>query len=147
MVDDNYFDLVSQFKWSAYNPRPGLWYARTNVGKGKSRRTLSMHKFVFGNATRDIDHRDGDGLNNQRGNLRECSKAQNGQNRRKSIRNKSGYKGVTVHGKKFQAAIKIDGKHTFLGTFTSAMEAALVYNEASVKYFGEFARPNIMEAA
>ena len=95
-----------------------------------------------------VDHIDGNGLNNQKSNLRIATRSQNSMNRDKQADNKSGYKGVywkDSH-KKWAAVIKIERKAVHLGLFTDKEEAAKAYNEAVKVYFGEFGRTNVIWA-
>jgi hypothetical protein len=92
-----------------------------------------------------VDHKDGDGLNNQRANLRPATNSRNGANRLYSKPNPSSpYRGVwwAKVNKKWRSAIKVDGKYIHLGLFTDEVEAALAYDDAARKFFGEFSRPN-----
>lgn len=97
----------------------------------------------------DIDHADLDGLNNKWTNLRPAGKSYNGANRPLSSRNTSGFKGVSrceVMGA-WQASICRNGKSYNLGNrFKTPEEAAQAYNEAALKFFGEFARGNEIAA-
>ena len=89
------------------------------------------------------DHRDGNGLNNCKENLRPCTQQQNKFNQRYARKdNKLGIKGVRrcEDRKKFQARIKIDGKQIHLGCFNVMGDADSAYRIAEEKYFGEFAR-------
>lgn len=138
LVDAADFDFLNQWGWYAHNER-GRWYA---VRGAKPQ--LRMHRIILGMPEGyDSDHRDGNGLNNQRCNLRICTRSQNHMNRHR-IRGRSIYKGVSWHkgGKKWEAHITLNGKHLHLGLFTSETEAAIAYNEAALKYHGEFARIN-----
>jgi hypothetical protein len=91
-----------------------------------------------------VDHKDGNGLNNRRGNLRSCTRKQNAANRRLATNNKSGYKGVhwskTRH--KWVAQIGVDKKCINLGAFIDPWEAAQAYNTAALIEWGEFALLN-----
>jgi len=91
-----------------------------------------------------IDHRDTEKLNNQKSNLRECTKRQNCRNRNKSSSNSSSYKGVSWNKekRKWVAQIRIDDKVTYLGQFVDLTEAAKAYNAAALEHYGEFARLN-----
>ncbi len=91
-----------------------------------------------------IDHRDGNGLNNQRHNLRPATTAQNSRNRGRCRNNTSGYKGVTWYKpqRKWLASISIDGRRKHLGYFASKLDAALAYDAAAREYHGDFARLN-----
>lgn len=92
----------------------------------------------------DIDHVDGNGLNNAITNLRLCTKTQNMGNRKPNKNNTSGYKGVSwdKRKKKFRAQIRQSGKCKFLGYFDTIEQAAEAYNQAAVVYFGSFANLN-----
>jgi hypothetical protein len=96
------------------------------------------------------DHINGDGLDNRRQNLRSCTHAQNFWNAQKQRQTcTSPYKGVTRRRNArlapWQAAIRIDGKSHYLGSFPSEWEAAMAYNQAATEYFGAFARLNVMD--
>jgi len=130
-VDENDFDRVMQFKWIAWTKR-GLWYAHSNL-------VGYMHCFILGRT--GIDHKDRNGLNNVRDNLRDATTQQNGRNR--SFTNSNHYKGVKRNGKKFGARIQIDvGQSLWLGSATDPVTAAKMYDEAAIKHFGEFANLN-----
>lgn len=90
----------------------------------------------------DIDHIDGDGLNNSLANLRLASRSENNRNRGAQCNSKSGLKGVSWHGghAKWQAAIRAGGKDKHLGYYKSAEEAHQAYCAAATKLHGEFAR-------
>ena len=117
-------------------------------GKG-----YSGHRLIFlwyhGYLPEFLDHIDGDPSNNSIDNIREATNQENGwnQKKRKSINNKptsSKYKGVSWHKptKKWLTQITIDGKTKHLGLFISEIKAALAYNKAAIKWFGEFAKLN-----
>lgn len=91
---------------------------------------------------KNLDHIDGNRSNNKISNLREATQSQNMSNRSKTIINTSGYKGVHFRRKKFEAYIRILGKRIDIGRFNSAEAAAIAYDVAAYKYFGEFAKPN-----
>lgn len=109
----------------------------------KRQKFVYMHRQILGQPAQ-IDHKDGDRLNNRRANLRFCSTSQNQQNRVRLSTNTSGFRGVTRHRSrgKWQAAIKLPGKSIYLGVFDSIEEAARAYDTAALRRFGDFARPN-----
>lgn len=139
LVDDADFERVSRFKWYAVKSHRN-WYVRRRQGEGGQ----WLHHFVFGEKTK-LDHRDNDGLNNQRGNLRPCSNRQNGGNRRPQ-KHSSRYKGVTwwKNQKKWVATINYETR-IHLGYFASEEQAAHAYDAAAKKLFGEFALVNFKE--
>jgi len=121
---------------------------RINPGERPARvRSIKMHHMILGVSGERVDHWDGDGLNNRRGNLRQATDSQNKQNQRKKAGCSSRYKGVTRISKtgRFVAGIKIDGVRTYLGTFGTAEEAARVYDAAARERFGSFAALNFPE--
>jgi len=105
-----------------------------------------MHRIILNVTNKDevIDHRNGDGLNNTRDNLRVCNNKQNLRNQKKHKDNKSGYKGVCwlKNANKWHSQIVFNRQRIHLGLFTCPIEAAKAYNTAAVKYFGQFANLN-----
>lgn len=139
LIDDEDLEKLVKIYWHCVNG-----YAK-GIVDGKA---IPMHRFLL-NAPKDlqVDHIDGDKLNNQKSNLRLCTNQQNSWNREKGKRGKtSSYKGVNKNKRsgKWQARIQISGNKIELGQFLTGKEAALAYNEAAKKYHGEFARLNII---
>lgn len=136
LVDDTDFDWLNEIKWTG-NRKKYTSYAVTKHTK--------MHRVIL-NAPDglEVDHIDGNGLNNQRSNLRLCTHRENQRNRPKNKNNKSGYKGVFWNSRanKWRVGIRVDRKDIFLGTFFCLIKAAKAYDEAAIKYFGEFAYLN-----
>ena len=143
LVDDEDFERLNQYKWKAILSC-SKWYAIRSFRVNGEQKTITMHREIM-NATKgvQVDHRNGDGLYNQKTNLRFCTHQQNQQNRKNPQKNnKLGIKGVRWdrNAKKFQARITIKGKQLYLGLFTVLADADQAYRVAEIKYFGEFAR-------
>lgn len=137
LVDDANFDLVIPFRWHAVKIKDA-YYARDNDG-------TYMHRLIMGAGPgEEVDHRDGDGLNNQRFNLRRCTHLQNLRNTRIQTNGSSKYKGVgwRPEKKKWRARIMVNGQDICLGHFNDELAAAMAYDKAAKVYFGEFARTN-----
>jgi len=105
----------------------------------------SMHREIM-NAPKglDVDHIDGNGLNNRKSNLRLCTHAENVHNSRPMRNGSSKYKGVCWHKtyKKWYSSIGKTGKRFYLGRFDNEIDAALAYDKKAKELFGEFAYLN-----
>lgn len=141
-VDDCDAHLAA-YKWYPC-PKPRGMYARRNTYVGKKHSTVSLHREVLGVPPGvQVDHKDGDGLNCQRHNLRSATHGQNMANRRATLGSKSKYKGVYRRPNgRWQASIRVNHVAFCLGTFSSEEEAARAYDLEAVLRFGEFARLN-----
>lgn len=137
IVDETDFNDLNQHKWCLHS----LGYAvRRSDGQ-----YLLMHRVILGvEPGINVDHIDGDKLNNRRMNLRLCNQSQNCANRRLNRNNTSGYKGVVwvPRLKKFQAQIQVNRVNYRLGCHVTAEQAAIAYNKAAKKYFGDFSLLN-----
>jgi hypothetical protein len=111
---------------------------------------LHLHREIL-NAPEDleVDHRNGDGLDNRRSNLRLATRIQNSWNRTRSKTNQSGYLGVDYHKKLgyWRARLSVKGKLVHCSYHADALTAAQVRDEAAKNYFGEWARLNFPETA
>lgn len=143
LVDDADYLRLSQFKWCAIKKRNTFYAIRTATIAPKKEKRVYLHREVLGVSVR-VDHQDGNGLNNRRGNLRVATSLQNMQNRRKITPKSSAYKGVSLSRGKWRSRITIAGTLTTLGSFLSEQDAALAYNEAAKKNFAEFANLNLI---
>jgi hypothetical protein len=144
-VDEADYEAVSELTWHAFDNQGKGWYARTKIPIGGGRyRHVFMHNLLLG--IRGVDHIDGNGLNNQRTNLRPATAVENARNRRKSPIGSSRYKGVYLFRPGvWRAMIGQDGKQHSLGLFSSEVAAALAYDRAAKRMFGPFAAPNFTE--
>lgn len=147
IVDDADYVFLMQWKWSYVGNRYGNKYAvRKSYENGRKNPIhIIMHRLIMGNPEgMSIDHINGNGLDNRHCNLRICTHKQNTQSKIKRKNAASAYKGVTwiKEEKLWKARIGVDYKRIILGKFHSEIEAALAYNEAALKYHGEFAKIN-----
>jgi hypothetical protein len=148
LVDDNMFEYLSQWKWYVYKCG-NKFYAARNIKVSKAKiRLMLMHRFITNNKNTKMhtDHINGNGLDNRTINLRICTHSQNLINRGASINNKTGYKGVSYdkNSNKFKAQIRVNKKNITLLTTNNPVDAARAYNNAAIKYFGEFAQLNVI---
>lgn len=139
LVDDDDYEYLSQWKW--YFSTEG-YAVRHEEGKGT---TILMHREII-KTPRDkqTDHINGNGLDNQKKNLRICTGAENQHNARLRKDNTSGFKGVYFYtdARKWRATISINQTRRVLGTFLNKIDAAIAYDVAAKEYFGEFAKTN-----
>lgn len=143
LIDDDDFDLVSQYTWQARcHSHSNVTYAVRRFGANRTK-SQYMHSLVTG--WRQVDHIDHNGLNNCRGNLREVDHSQNQMNARKREGCSSQFKGVSWYppGQKWAAAIYLHGKKVHLGRFPDELDAAKAYDAAAAKHFGVFAKLNL----
>lgn len=150
LVDDEDYGSLIKYRWFFHKDRRAKYAFRNARDKDTGKRVrILMHRQIMGMPQgTDTDHRNHNGIDNQRRNLRECTKAQNQYNARLRADSTSGYKGVgRVSGSKtWQARIRYMGKGIYLGSFPTARKAAIAYDDAAIKYFGEFAKPNFRRA-
>jgi hypothetical protein len=142
LVDDADYDRLSKLTWCACTYKDtDLVYAQTSID-GK---TVLMHRLVMGKVKGDpmVDHRDNNGLNNQKENLRNSNDHTNQFNQRPHKDGKSKFKGVSwrANRNRWVARIFAEGKKIHLGSFMPDEEekAAKCYQDAACKYHGEFA--------
>lgn len=145
MVDDEDFDRVNSLKWRVEFERGNIYAVKRVEGK-----KLRMHRFIL--MVKDskilVDHKDHNGLNNQKSNIRKCNSSQNSTNR--TALGTSKYLGVSFRARKRKtvvyerwiAAIVIKGRDKCLGSFKNEIDAAMAYNKAAKQYHGEFANLN-----
>jgi len=139
--DEDYEAAIDAGPWWAVG-RGYTFYAERHISRTGTRRTTGLHTFLTGWPY--VDHRNGDGLDNRRANLRQATHAQNMGNRRMAKNNKSGFKGVSWNASRrcWCACIGVAGKVRHLGGFRNAEDAARAYDAAAVAVWGEFARIN-----
>lgn len=148
LVDEFWYPLLVTMVWTAFQTKgnPYIYARRIFPEADGKRRPLFMHRIVAGARDHEIvDHKNGDSLDNRTANLRPGTQRQNSQNSKRRAQNTSGYKGVWKWGERYKSkpwAVRIrdqHGKQVFVGSFATPEEAALAYNEAAVRFHGEFA--------
>lgn len=140
LLDDKDYEYVSKYRW--YITSDG--YAARSTYPNGACYTVMMHRHILnlerGNKMQ-VDHINGNRLDNRRNNLRLCTPYQNSLNKKREVRNTSGFKGVSFHKvvKKWTANIKVKGKNHYLGCYESPESAYEAYCEAAKRLHGEFA--------
>ena len=153
LVDQKDYNRVMLHSWQAAKYRwSDKHYARTDIfvpgGKGL-KKVVKMHRFILGvvdNPEIQVDHLNGNPLDNTRSNIRLVTPSQNMQNRPLLSHNKSGYIGVYWRSarSKWVARIQKNGKRRVLGHFDCKIEAAESYNKAALELYGQDAQLNII---
>lgn len=143
LVDDEDFGKLNKHKWYANNG-----YAKRKTLGGKLRRnTLYMHRVILdmSPSNEHVDHKDNNGFNNCRSNLRCATCSQNQANRHKlRVNTSSQFRGVYWHisAKKWISSIGYKMRLIHLGYYKIELEAAQAYDKKAKELFGEFARTN-----
>ena len=143
LIDDEDAPRILAHKWTAHrNPkrRREVWYAVRYVGRA----SIQMHREIL-NAPdgMEVDHINGDGLDNRKVNLRLATRAQNLRNTHRP-KGRAGYRGIYWHGRNrmYHASIRHEGKKHSLGYYYDAEQAARAYDHAAYHLHGEFASLN-----
>lgn len=149
-VDDEDYEDLAQFRWHTL-PHHRTFYAVREVtyDNWRTKKQVRMHSVILPPlANLEPDHIDGNGLNNQKYNLRRCTGQQNRMNQKPQLKVSSKYKGVhwDKQTNKWRAAVKINQRSIKLGRFEKEKEAAFAYNLAAIEHFGEFACLNIINS-
>lgn len=141
IVDDADFEWLSQWNWCK-NIKGYVWRTGRRSDGNMCGRGIRMHRQIMNVIVPyiEVDHNK---LDNRRCNLRLCSRSENSANSLVRADSASGYKGVFKEpgckDRCWVAKIVLNGKHLCLGYFSTKEQAAFTYNEAAIKYFGEFA--------
>ena len=136
IVDDEDFAMLGGMKWCFHPGKNGGGYAK-RFGNVFIHQLILWVPFGY-----EVDHKNGNGLDNRRCNLRACTQKENAQNRRRRFGAASVFKGVKPSGTKWVA--HFGRPSVYLGIFTTEQEAALAYDEAVLAAYGEFASTNIV---
>lgn len=138
--------MLMSFSANATTTRKGM-YPVTKVTVNERRMSIAMHRFIVDSPDKKMgDHRNGDGLDNRRKNLRPATQQENSRNSSPQRDKNTPYKGVSESARLgcvvYLARITVNGKIVWLGVFRFVEGAALAYDVAARIYFGEFARLN-----
>lgn len=143
LVDDEDSYWLTNYRWNVSQGSKN--YRRVKVyvlNKGRL-----LHRLIMAAPDwADVDHINGNPLDNRRINLRLATHSNNQKNMAKHKDNKSGYKGVSWHKRanKWQVHLMNNGHKVYLGLFVNIVEAAKAYNNAALTHFGEFAKLNVI---
>lgn len=153
LIDAEDFEKVSGYNWRVHiwNKRIGYATASLKRDKNGKRKYLIMHRLIMGApSNKFVDHINGNTLDNRKCNLRIATPLENSRNRLRLLENKTVmFKGVSLVNKLrdqtknvYKTCIKYEGKNITIGTFDNAIDAAIAYDNAAIKYFKEFAALN-----
>ena len=135
LIDADDWDIVKDHQWSAWKAdysRTAYAKANRSTAGGGPAGTIKMHRLIMdAQPGQEIDHIDGNGLNNCRSNLRITTRLDNAKNRPLGRDNTSGYKGVSLHkpSGKWRVSITANGKRHFFGHHDCPVIAARIYDQ------------------
>lgn len=147
IVDDDIGWALDCFKWHPIKGHNTFYARRCVTVNGKSK-FLYMHREILGGNERlmgfEVDHKDHDGLNNVKENLRKCTHQQNQQNNRQTGTYSSKFKGVywNKQQKVWMVRIQENKRDSYIGRFHDEQLAAKAYDLAAIRIQGDFARLN-----
>ena len=147
IVDDEDYEYLMQWKWHASKSHR-VWYAaRFEMIDGRHKMIFMHREIIKTPEGMETDHKDNNGLNNKRGNLRACTHTDNIRNQRPQPGRTSPYKGVhwCKRDRRWRTKIIFEGKYVCIGDFVDEICAAKAYDEKAKELFGEFAYLNFNE--
>jgi hypothetical protein len=143
-VDDVDYEMANSYDWHISHNGYAIRRVRYTPS-GTRKKVVYLHKEIFGPVPCgfEIDHINGDKLDDRRSNLRKATRSQNNGNTKPRTGCSSRFKGVAWHNRGYWwAYINKDGKRHNLGYYDDEVEAAKAYNNAALELFGPFARLN-----
>lgn len=151
LVDEVDVARVRERTWFVHARRRGsglAFYAYTATRAGGKQKNVLLHRFIMESPEGvEVDHRNGDGLDCRRSNMRHATRAQNMRNR--PPKHGRAFKGVYYESRRAHwiAYLVVDRRRVHLGSYATEEEAARAYDDAAREHFGEFARLNFPEIA
>lgn len=149
IIDDEDYPIMLEHNWSIWKNKKGTHiYVYCNMyDTNKLKYSMMLHRYLMDckkGDGKDVDHINGDTLDNRRQNLRICTHKENTHNAKLSRANKSGYKGVyfSTERNKYRAGITLNGIYKHIAYANTAEEAARLYDVAAIRYYKEYARTN-----
>jgi hypothetical protein len=144
IVDPEDYDRLAKYKWHLSRSPTGSYAARwQRCRPGGPRKKIWMHREVIDVPKHMLcDHKNGNGLDNRRANLRPATVSQNLCNRRKTkAKTRSIYKGLEWDKiqRKWKVRIQHDGRRIYIGSFSNEIDAAKAYDIKATAIFGQFA--------
>lgn len=114
----------------------------------KDKKAVRVHRLIMdAQPGQEVDHINGNKLDNRRSNLRFVTRSENNRNVATRRNKASRYKGVQREDSRWRAMIQVNKKPIYLGCFNTEEEAALAYNRAALQYHGEYAWMNTVESS
>lgn len=148
-VDDEDYEWLNQWKWKSSVSGKSVYANRARKCPGRYKyKSVSIQSVIMETQeTDEIDHKDGNGLNNQKINLRICTHQENSCNRKLFSSSTSGFKGVSWNKRyrKWRVSISKNGRSRYLGQYNCLVKAAKVYDDRARLLFGEYACLNFPE--
>lgn len=145
-IDDEDFEKIKNFSWHVIKSPYTMYVSAMKKEYGKPYTAILLHRLVMGASKgMEVDHINGNGLDNRKINLRMCSQSQNQANRQKTSKHMSSkFKGVywCKRQKRWVAKIDCNSKRHYIGSFVNETDAAVAYNKKSAELFGDFSRIN-----
>lgn len=135
--------LIDQYRWSVMR-RSHTNYVRGYIRGSRAAGYVQMHRILLDLPVSDVDHVNGNGLDNRRVNLRTATRGQNNANRSSRV-GQSGYRGVVWHrqNRRWVAQISVDNKTQYLGSFDDPWDAAQAYNARATELWDDFVLLNV----